>query len=96
MKKLKYTIKPTARFKKDLRKAAKQGRDTEELQSVIDTIAKGKVLEEKYRDHGLSGDFQGCRECHINPDWLLVYELDEKVLYLYLIRTGTHSELFGK
>ena len=96
MKKTKYTVIPTTRFKKDLRKAERQGRDTEELLNVIETIAKGQALDEKYKDHNLGGDFKGCRECHIGPDWLLIYELDKTVLYLYLMRAGTHSELFGK
>ncbi len=61
---------------------------------MISTIAEGRKLEEKYRDHYLSGDYAGCRECHVEPDWLLVYEVMDKVLVLMIYRVGTHSELF--
>lgn len=54
----------------------------------------GETLPEKYRDHSLTGNFSGCRECHITPDWLLIYEISQQVLILYLTRTGTHSDLF--
>ena len=59
-------------------------------------LANGEELPPKNRDHALSGDFSGCRECHIQPDWLLIYEIDDNTLYLYLTRTGTHSDLFRK
>ncbi len=63
---------------------------------MISTIAEGRKLEEKYRDHYLSGDYAGCRECHVEPDWLLVYEVMDKVLVLMIYRVGTHSELLKK
>jgi mRNA interferase YafQ len=63
---------------------------------VIEVLANGGTLEKKYKDHGLSGDYKGTRECHIEPDWLLVYEIREKVLVLMLNRVGTHAELFKK
>jgi len=61
---------------------------------VIERLANGQPLEEKYRDHDLSGDYKGCRECHVEPDWLLIYEIDNGVLVLMLYRVGSHSELF--
>lgn len=64
------------------------------LTEVIRLLADGNTLPEKYKDHKLSGDFIGCRECHITPDWLLIYEINKGELVLYLTRTGTHSDLF--
>ena len=64
------------------------------LDKVVSIIAEGKVLPEKYRDHPLTGNYEDCRECHITPDWLLVYEIEDDELILYLTRTGTHSDLF--
>lgn len=74
--------------------AKKQGKNIDKLFDVISTIAEGKKLDEKYRDHNLSGDYAGCRECHVEPDWLLIYEVMENILVLMLYRVGTHSELF--
>ena len=91
---MKYEIRFTGQFKKDLKRAKKQGKDTDELFAVIDKLSKGEVLEEKYRDHGLSGNYKGCRECHIESDWLLIYEIDNGILVLMLYRVGSHSELF--
>ena len=91
---MKYEVKFTSQFKRDLKLAKKQGRDIDKLFDVINTIAEGRKLDDKYRDHNLSGDYVGCRECHVEPDWLLVYEVMEKVLVLMLYRVGTHSELF--
>lgn len=72
----------------------KQGKDTEKLYEVIEKLANGEPLEEKYRDHYLSGDYKGCRECHIEPDWLLIYEIVDDILILMLYRVGSHSDLF--
>ena len=91
---MKYEIKVTNQFKKDLKLAKKQGRNFEKLLAVVERLANGEVLEEKYRDHDLSGNFQGCRECHIEPDWLLIYEIFDDVLVLLLNRIGSHSALF--
>ena len=91
---MKYTLKPTSQFKKDLKLMKKRGNDLTLLEEVLSLLADGKPLAEKYRNHTLTGDFVGCSECHIKPDWLLVYEYDEKILYLYLLRTGSHSDLF--
>lgn len=74
--------------------AKKQGKNIDKLFDVISTIAEGKKLDEKYRDHNLSGDYAGCRECHVEPDWLLIYEVMDNILVLMLYRVGTHSELF--
>jgi len=88
------TIKYQAAFKKDYKRIKKRGYDTRLLERTIELLAKGNGLPAEYRDHALSGDYTGCRECHIAPDWLLVYEIVERELILYLIRTGTHSDLF--
>ena len=81
-------------FKRDLKLAKKRGYDLSLLNSVVDTLAMGQPLAEKYKDHSLVGNYKGCRECHITPDWLLIYEISENELILYLTRTGTHSDLF--
>ncbi len=91
---MKYEIKFTNQFKKDLKLAKKQGKDTEKLFYAIEMLANGEALPAKYRDHDLTGDYKGCRECHIEPDWLLVYEIVDEVLVLMLYRVGSHSELF--
>lgn len=89
-----YKIAATGKFKKDLKLAKKRGYNLSLLSVVVDMIAAGKPLPEKYKDHNLSGNYAGCRECHITPDWLLIYEVEEDELILYLTRTGTHSDLF--
>ncbi len=91
---MKYEVKFTSQFKRDLKLAKKQGKDIDKLFDVISTIAEGRKLDAKYRDHSLSGNYDGCRECHVEPDWLLVYELMDAVLVLMIYRVGTHSELF--
>jgi len=91
---VKYTVKPTSKFQKDLKKAQKRGYDISLLTDIIKKLANGETLPEKNRDHSLSGDYAGCRECHITPDWLLIYEIDNGELILYLTRTGSHSDLF--
>jgi len=91
---IKYQIERTARFKKDYKLIKKRGYDVKLLQDVVSILAKGELLPEKYLDHPLKGDYKGCRECHITSDWLLIYEVFDKTLTLYLTRTGTHSDLF--
>lgn len=91
---MKYEIRFTTQFKKDLKLAKKQGKNTETLFTVIKRLANGETLEEKYRDHAFTGNYKGCRECHIEPDWLLIYEIDNGILVLMLYRVGSHSELF--
>ena len=91
---MKYAVKPTTRFQKDLKRIQRRGYDISLLTDVIKKLANGEQLPEKNRDHNLSGDYIGCRECHITPDWLLIYEIDNGDLILYLTRTGSHSDLF--
>ncbi len=91
---MKYEIVPSNQFKKDLKLAAKRGYDMNKIRNVIEKLANGEILEAKYRDHLLTGDYGGFRECHIQPDWLLVYQIDNGQLVLFLARTGTHSDLF--
>lgn len=81
-------------FKKDLKSAQKRGYDLALLSAVVDKLARCETLEAKYRDHNLTGKYAGFRECHVQPDWLLVYRIDEKEIVLFLSRTGTHSDLF--
>ena len=82
------------RFKKDLKNAAKRGYDLNLLDAVVSTLASQQPLPEKNRDHALTGDYIGFRECHILPDWLLIYRVYNEDLLLFLSRTGTHSDLF--
>lgn len=91
-------LKPefSGQFKKDYKLAVKRGFDPKKLEVVIDLLCKEKPLPESYRDHPLvnSRNYKGMRECHIQPDWLLVYQVMQETLILRLIRTGTHSDLF--
>ena len=87
-------IIPTGKFKKDLKLAKKRGYKLELLQNVILKLSMEEKLDVKYRDHNLEGDYKGCRECHIAPDWLLIYKKVDEELLLVLTRTGTHSDLF--
>lgn len=86
----------TGQFKKDYKLALKRGCDPNKLQAVITLLINEEPLPEQYRDHALtnSRNYKSMRECHIEPDWLLVYKIEQKVLILKLIRTGTHSDLF--
>ncbi|MDO5445439.1 MAG: type II toxin-antitoxin system YafQ family toxin [Eubacteriales bacterium] len=81
-------------FRKDLKLCKKRGYDLEILNSVIEKLAAREKLPERNRDHELSGNYAGFRECHIQPDWLLVYRINNSELILFLSRTGTHSDLF--
>lgn len=90
----KYKIVQTGRFKKDLKIVKKRGYDLSLIGDVVDALAAGEVLQPKYKYHSLLGNYKGCRECHITPDWLLIYEIAEDELFLYLTRTGTHSDMF--
>lgn len=89
-----YSIRPTTRFQKDLKRIEKRGYNISYLTEIIKKLANGETLPEKNKDHSLLGEYSGCRECHITPDWLLIYEITEDELILYLTRTGTHSDLF--
>lgn len=96
MRAVKYTVKPTTQFKKDYKLAIKRGLKIVLLEEVVATLAKGEALPEKNKDHALTGNWTGHRECHIQPDWLLLYLIDNDVLVLTLVRTGSHSDLLGK
>ncbi len=85
----------TSKFKKDYKLAMKRNLDINLLDDVIRILASGESLPEKYNDHQLGGNFKGYRECHIQPDWLLVYSIEDNDLFLVLTRTGTHSDIFG-
>lgn len=85
-------IRRTSQFKRDVKRMQRQGRELEKLKGVLETLVKGQPLAEKHRDHVLVGQYKGTRECHIEPDWLVIYELAETEIVL--IRTGSHSDLF--
>lgn len=89
----KYEIDFTSAFSKDLKKIKKRGYNIDLLESVVDKLQTGEQLEPKYKDHFLTGNWKGFRECHIQPDWLLVYRIYDDKLLLVLTRTGTHSDL---
>lgn len=91
---MKYVIRPTARFQKDLKRIQRRGYNVSLLSAILKKLADGEALPAKNKDHFLSGDYAGCRECHITPDWLLIYEIADEELILYLTRTGSHSDLF--
>ena len=81
-------------FKRDLKLSQKRGYNLDLLNEIVDKLANQESLEEKYKDHALTGKYRGFRECHIEPDWLLVYRINEDEIFLYLSRIGTHSDLF--
>lgn len=91
---MKYKIVMSSRFTKDLKIIAKRGYDLDKIKFVISELASENMLDSKYKDHQLQGDYTGKRECHILPDWLLIYEIRNDELLLYLVRTGSHSDLF--
>ena len=92
----KYLIEFTNSFKRNYKLMMKRGYPKEKLEKVIDLLAEGKTLPQKYRDHMLGGNYIGYRECHIEPNWLLIYKRNDTVLVLTLTQTGTHSDLFDK
>ena len=89
-----YTIITTNRFEKDVKICKKRGYDMSLLQNVMTLLAEKGALPEKYRAHKLSGNYSECWECHIKPDWLLVWKQNDTELILLFINTGTHSDLF--
>ena len=91
----KYEIKNTTKFKKDYKLAKRRGLDISLLKSIVTKLANDESLDPKYKDHPLTGNWIGHRECHIQSDWLLVYRYEDDVLVLTLARTGTHSDLFN-
>ena len=86
------TTSRTSQFKRDVKRIKQQGKDLDKLKKVLKVLVRGEKLASKYRDHVLVGQYKGTRECHIEPDWLLIYELAESEIVL--IRTGSHSDLF--
>ena len=89
-----YDIVQSSKFKRDLKLIRRRGYDLSLLGEVVDALARGESLPPRFRDHALTGEYNHCRECHITPDWLLIYERSETKLILYLTRTGAHSDLF--
>lgn len=86
----------SAKFRRDYKRIQKQGKNVDQLLKIVDILAAEQPLDPKYRDHAMTGDFIGYRECHIEPDWLLVYKVEQDALLLTLTRTGAHSDLFRK
>lgn len=89
-----YKLGLTKQYLRDLKLARKRGLDENQLDDIIKILLIGEPLPAKNKDHNLKENYKGCRECHINPDWLLIYSKDENVKLISLIRTGTHSDLF--
>ena len=92
---MKYRLILTGKFKKSSKLAKKRGLDIGLMENVVDTLLQGLPLDEKYRDHELKGKYKGFRECHIQPDWLLIYLQEDDILTLTLVDTGTHADLFN-
>lgn len=91
-----YKIVYTNRMKKDVRLMKKRGKDIRKLVTVLSLLANGNPLPVQYKDHSLSGNLRDFRECHIEPDWLLMYQIHEDMLILSATATGSHADLFGK
>ena len=89
-----YTVKFTAAYKKSYKLMKKRGLDLNLLDKVVDELRQGNPLDEKYKDHILRGEYAGFHECHIKPDWLLIYLIEDNILTLTLVNTGSHSDLF--
>lgn len=92
----KYELEYSGQFLKDLKLAKRRGLNISDLSNIVKLLQAGDVLPEKCRDHALIGNYKGFRECHINPDWLLIYKKKETIKVVSLYRTGTHSDLFRK
>jgi mRNA interferase YafQ len=88
-----YRAKRTSQFKKDLKRLIRQGKDMDRLGEVVEALIAGRTLDAKHKDHALSNDWRGFRDCHIEPDWLLIYKKENDILVLTLTRSGSHSEL---
>ena len=89
-----YTVKFTAAYKKSYKLMKKRGLDLNLLDKVVDELRQGNPLDEKYKDHILKGEYAGFHECHIKPDWLLIYLIEDNILTLTLVNTESHSDLF--
>ena len=90
-----FKLQATSKFRKDYKRIKRRGLDISLLQEVLDKLCAGEALGLKYKDHALTGPYQGFRECHIQPDWLLVYAIHENELILVASRTGRHADLFN-
>jgi mRNA interferase YafQ len=91
-----YVVRQTTAFKRDYKLAIRRNLPIEKLQAVVSKLQNGEELPPANRDHALTGPWANHRECHVAPNWLLIYQIFENVLVLELTRTGTHSDLFGK
>ena len=89
---MKLTIRRTTQFKRDIKRLLRSGKDVEKLLSIIEELAQGRKLSPECHDHSLSGKYRNNRDCHIEPDWILIYAIEDNELVLY--RTGSHSQLF--
>ena len=89
-----YNVEYSTKYKKQYRKMVKRGLNMALLDEVVDMLVSGQTLPSKYRDHYLKGDWKGFKECHVAPDWLLIYKIENDTLLLTLQQTGTHSDLF--
>jgi mRNA interferase YafQ len=92
---MRFSVRFTSRFKKDRKRLISQGKRIDALDAIVEQLASGRTLPEACHDHALKGDKAGFRDCHIEPDWILLYRIDQDVLVLTLTRTGTHAELLG-
>lgn len=92
----KLTVRQTGRFRRELKKARKQGKEMTAMDNVISLLQNCQPLPPKYKDHALTGNWEGYRECHLSPDWLLIYLIENDILVLTLTRTGSHAEIFNK
>ena len=90
---MKYAVRESSKFRKDLKRLLKRGLDRQKLLEVVRLLASGQPLPPKHKDHALTGDLAGLRDCHIQNDWVLLYKIEDLVLVLTLVRTGTHSDL---
>ncbi len=91
---MKFELAITNKYTQDVKRAKKRGLPMDKLNEVIRLLAEGEPLPAKYKDHALVGNYAGCRDCHISPDWILIYEKDTQIRLITLQRTGTHSDLF--
>ncbi len=89
-------FKTTAKYRRDYKRMMRRGYDIAKIENIIDTLLAGEPLSWQFKDHALTGDYKGFRECHILPDWLLIYRIDNDELVLVAFRTGTHDDLFDK
>ena len=89
-----FAIRQTAAFRRDIKKAKKRGKDLSKLYTIVETLASGQPLDRKYVPHPLTGNWKPCWDCHIEPDWLLIYVVTDQAVEL--VRTGTHADLFRK